>query len=234
MHMLLTNDDGVHAEGLEALRRAVMSLGARCTIVAPATEQSQCGHRVTTHQPLRVEQRDADRYAVHGTPADCVRIALFALELKPNWVLSGINHGGNMGQDLVISGTVAAAREAAYHGFKAVALSHYITGGVPFDWPRMSTWCAEVLTWLWQPSQAIEHQFWNINFPHHPPGPRPLPTLRTVPPARSPLHVAFRAEPEGDAMLHHYTARYSERPQDEGSDVQACFGGDVAVSLISV
>lgn len=234
MHFLLTNDDGIHADGLAALRNAVISLGARCTIVAPATEQSQCGHRVTTHAPLRVERRSDDQYAVHGTPADCVRIAVHALDLKPDWVLSGINHGGNMGQDLVISGTVAAAREAAYHGFKAAAFSHYIIGGVPFDWPRMSRWTAEVISGLLKSAPSLQHHFWNINFPHHPPGDHALPTVRTVHPARSPLGVTFRAESDGADSLHYYTARYSDRPQDEGSDVHACFSGNVSLSLVAL
>ena len=126
MHVLITNDDGIHAPGLQALADAVSQLGWDYTIVAPATEQSMCGHRVTTHQHLKVETPEERRYAVHGTPADCVRLALFALNVKPDLVLSGINAGGNLGQDIVISGTVTAAREAAYHGIRAMALSHYM------------------------------------------------------------------------------------------------------------
>ena len=80
-HFLLTNDDGIDAPGLAALEKAVASLpDARLTIVAPATEQSQCGHRVTTATALRVDTRSESRFAVHGTPADCVRLALVHLE----------------------------------------------------------------------------------------------------------------------------------------------------------
>jgi 5'-nucleotidase len=227
MHVLLTNDDGVHAQGLEALQNAVLRLGATCTVVAPAIEQSMCGHRVTTHSPLKLEQLEEDRYAVHGTPADCVRIALFGLHLKPDWVLSGINHGGNMGQDLHISGTVAAAREATYHGVKAMALSHYIVSGVGFDWERTSRWAELMLRSLVE-TTLHPGEYWNINFPHHPPGVFALPEVHHVQPARSPLNVAFRNE--GDAF--HYTARYAERPKDEGSDVAACFDGMVSVSRL--
>ncbi len=232
-HVLITNDDGVHADGLRALKAAAQLLGARCTIVAPAQEQSQCGHRVTTHEPLRVQHLSADVISVHGTPADCVRVALFALNLKPDWILSGINHGGNMGQDIVISGTVAAAREAAYHGFKAMALSHYLVKGVPLDWQRMASWASDVLREL--SLEAVEPgRFWNVNFPHHPPGDQARPHMRHTLPARSPLAVSFRAEPAGSEVLHHYTGRYADRPQDEGSDVRACFGGDIAVSLLQI
>ncbi len=229
MHVLLTNDDGIHAPGLAALRDAVTKMGMQVTIVAPAAEQSMCGHKVTTHSPLRVEKLEADRYAVHGTPADCVRIALFGLNSKPDWVLSGINQGGNMGQDLFISGTVAAAREAAYHGVRSVALSHYIVSGIEFDWDRTARWAETMLSDIF--AHATEPgQYWNLNFPHHPPGERALPEVHPVLPARSPLNVAYRME--GDAF--HYTARYAERPPDEGSDVAACFDGKVAVSLLCV
>ena len=229
MHVLITNDDGIHAPGLAALRDAANSLGLRCSIVAPAIEQSMCGHRVTTHSPVKVEARGADRHAVHGTPADCVRIALFGLGLKPDWVLSGINQGGNMGQDLHISGTVAAVREAAYHGVRGMALSHYIISGVPFDWDRTAQWAAEMMRSLL--SVTIEPgEYWNINFPHHPPGELSLPEVQRVHPARSPLNVAYRTD--GDAF--HYTARYAERPQDAGSDVEACFSGKVAVSRLAL
>ncbi|MFZ4593425.1 MAG: 5'/3'-nucleotidase SurE [Verrucomicrobiaceae bacterium] len=233
MHFLLTNDDGVDAPGLAALTAAGRAMGARITIVAPATEQSMCGHRVTTHSPLRVEQRDADRYAVQGTPADCVRIALFALHLKPDWVLSGINQGGNLGQDTFISGTVAAAREATYHGVKAAALSHYLKGGIPIDWERLARWTTEVLHDL-QAEAVPEAHLWNVNFPHHPPGPLALPTRVRCQPARSPLKVSYQSEADDDAVLYRYTARYAERPSDAGSDVATCFGGDIAISQLSL
>ncbi|MFZ2277396.1 MAG: 5'/3'-nucleotidase SurE [Prosthecobacter sp.] len=145
MHVLLTNDDGISAPGLQALENAMQQLGWNYTIVAPATEQSQCGHRVTTHQHLKVETLGENRHAVHGTPADCVRLALFALDLKPDLVLSGVNAGGNMGQDIVISGTVAAAREAAYHGFRSMALSHYLIRELTVDWQRTAAWMAEIV-----------------------------------------------------------------------------------------
>lgn len=233
MHFLLTNDDGIDAPGLKALNRASESLGDQITVVAPANEQSMCGHRVTTHSPLRVEHRGPHRYAVHGTPADCVRIALFGLNLKPDWVLSGINQGGNLGQDTIISGTVAAAREATYHGIRAMALSHFIIGGITLDWDRIAHWTRELLLEL--QGQALEaDRFWNINYPHHPPAPLVLPERVHCQPARSPLNVSYRSEPEASATLYHYTARYSERPRDERSDVEVCFSGRVAVSQLSI
>ncbi len=229
MHVLLTNDDGIDALGLQALENAVNQLGWQSTIVAPAQEQSQCGHRVTTLQHLKMEPRGPRRYAVHGTPADCVRLALFALDLRPDLVLSGINAGGNMGQDIVISGTVAAAREAAYHGLPAFALSHYLIRELNVDWPRTARWITELLP----ETRLIEQPlgaFWNINLPHLPPDCTDLPPRIACTPARSPLNVAYTRHEEGFA----YAASYAARPRDPGSDVEACFSGNVAISLLQV
>ena len=231
--ILATNDDGILAEGLSALVAAAERAwpGARVVVVAPAKEQSQCGHRVTTHEPLRVDTLSANRFAVHGTPADCVRIGLFALGLRPQWVLSGVNHGGNMGQDLVISGTVAAAREAAYHGLPAVAFSHYLVRGLALDWTRITDWTTRLLQHI-QVEPAFDG-FHNVNFPHLPPGNAALPEVRSTEPARSPLNVAFEAvTTEGEAPSYRYHASYAERPQDPGSDVEACFGGRISWSRV--
>jgi 5'-nucleotidase len=235
MDILITNDDGIHAEGLAALAEAARTLpGARVTIVAPAHEHSQCGHRVTTHQPLHTRRAQEGAFTVDGTPADCVRVALFGLHLKPSLVLSGVNHGGNMGQDLMISGTVAAVREAAYHGVPAVAFSHYLIRDIALDWARTSRWAARLLRDL-----ALEDlkpgEFWNVNFPHHPPGEMTPPEVVECPPARSPLRVSFeKCELADGGAAFHYSASYAQRPRDPGSDVEACFGGKIAVSRLRV
>jgi 5'-nucleotidase len=229
MHVLLTNDDGIAAPGLQALADAVKQLGWQSSIVAPAMEQSMCGHRVTTHQPLKMEPLGERRYAVHGTPADCVRLALFALDVQPDLVLSGINAGGNLGQDIVISGTVAAAREAAYHGVRSMALSHYMILELAVDWSRTAGWIADILAETYLREQA-PGTFWNINLPHLPATHAALPPRIRCTPARSPLNVAYTQNEHGYA----YSASYASRPRDPGSDVAACFAGNVAVSLLSV
>ncbi|CAN5876252.1 5'/3'-nucleotidase SurE [soil metagenome] len=235
MHFLLTNDDGIDAVGIAALENAVSILpGVTYTVVAPLTEQSQCGHRVTTHGPLVVNKRDEQHYSVVGTPADCVRIALFGLHLRPDYVLSGINAGGNMGQDIVISGTVAAAREAAYHGLPAMALSHYLISKVGLDWPRMSRWTKQLVEEL-LPQPLLDGEFWNVGFPHLPPGDVSLPERVPAVPCRSPLNVAYESTPLGDdSTAYHYTARYADRPVDAASDVDVCFGGRIAVSKLRI
>lgn len=232
MHILLTNDDGIEAPGLLALQRAVASLPhSRLSVVAPPWEQSMCGHSVKTHEPIVVEQQGPDRWTVGSSPADCVRVALFGLGLQPDWVLSGVNSGGNMGQDVVISGTVAAAREAAYHGVKSIAFSHYLIKNIAMDWQRVAEWTAAVFQVL-KDEPLTDGEFWNANFPHHPPGVMPMPALKHCQPARSPLNVAYEASEVDKARLYRYTASYAARPRDAGSDVEVCFGGAIAISKL--
>ena len=123
MKFLATNDDGILAHGLECLIAAAEPLG-EVTVVAPDREQSATSHSLTLHHPLRPVKRGDRRWQVDGTPTDCVMLALEALmPEKPDWVLSGINHGQNMGEDVLYSGTVAAAMEGLSLGIPAIAVS---------------------------------------------------------------------------------------------------------------
>jgi 5'-nucleotidase len=225
MRVLLTNDDGIAAPGLACLRKAAMAMGAsEVWVVAPSAEHSMCGHRLTTHQPLLTKEMEPGSWAVEGTPADCVRVALFALGLKPDWVFSGVNAGGNLGQDLVISGTCAGAREAAYHGVGAIAFSHYLRREVSVDWHRTAQWTMRVARDL-QAKPCASGQWWCVNFPHHPPGAMEMPRQVLARPARSPLPVSFRSVDGG----YLYNASYASRARDKGSDVEACFEGHISV-----
>jgi len=129
--ILLTNDDGLGAAGLKALESALGTLGD-LTVVAPDGERSGSSQALTLHQPLRVKTLDDHHYAVGGTPADTVILALYQLlPQKPDLVVSGINAGGNLGENLIYSGTVAAAQEAALHGVPSFAIS--LVGRDPED-----------------------------------------------------------------------------------------------------
>src|SRR5438132_773924 len=121
--VVLTNDDGVHAPGLAALEKALAELGD-VYVVAPEREQSACGHALTLHRPLRALQMGEHRFAVNGTPSDCVNMAVLGfLPETPVLVVSGINHGANLGDDVTYSGTVAAAMEATILGVPSIAVS---------------------------------------------------------------------------------------------------------------
>ncbi|MEW4568806.1 5'/3'-nucleotidase SurE [Tautonia sp. JC769] len=227
-HLVLTNDDGIDAPGLDALRIAAEPIG-EVRVVAPADPWSSKGHAVTAGgEPIRVERRGPNRVAVGGTPADCVRLALHHLAPGPAWVLAGINRGGNLGADVHHSGTVAAAREAVLHGFPAIAVSHYIRRDRPLDWHRAASWTRRVLEILMD-RPWIPGTLWNVNLPH--PGPDgPDPELAFCPIDPSPLPLGFAVD--GDEAT--YNGDYHGRPRVPGADVETCFGGRIAISCLRI
>jgi 5'-nucleotidase len=227
MKLLVTNDDGIDAPGLAVLADVAAAHGP-ITWVAPHTHLSGCGHRVTTDGPIRLMKKSDARWAIDGTPADCVRVALANLAPDVAWVLSGINHGGNLGADVYHSGTVAAVREAAFHGKPAIAFSQYRKRGMEIDWEKSRRWMGKVLADLlaapWTPGV-----FWNVNLPHVMPG-EPEPSVVHCPLEVGPLPLSFR---QLEDVLH-YDGKYHERPHIAGSDVAVCFGGNIAVTRLSV
>jgi len=169
MRILLTNDDGYHARGLAVLERIARTISDDITVVAPAEEQSGKGRSLTLTEPFRVRRHGDNRYAVKGTPTDCVMFALAEVmqDAKPDLILSGVNRGGNLAEDVSYSGTVSAAAEGALAGIRSVALSQrYARSGmgdaVPFD--TAETWGERALRPLlamdWAPRTLV-----NINFP---------------------------------------------------------------------
>lgn len=130
MKILVSNDDGVFALGIRALANGLAQAGHQVTVVCPDRERSATGHGLTLHEPLRVEQAegvfapDVAAWACSGTPSDCVKLALDALlPEKPDFLVSGINHGANLGTDVLYSGTVSAAMEGVLEGVSAIAIS---------------------------------------------------------------------------------------------------------------
>ncbi len=228
MIILITNDDGIDAEGLGALEKAATGLG-EIFVAAPAGPMSQVGHRVTTETPIRVENRGERRWAVDGTPADCVRVAIAnLLPKRPDWVLSGINHGGNMGHDVYISGTIAAVREAAYHGLHGIAVSHYTRRDLALDWKLAARRTKSAVEGL-MAEKLAPGEHWNVNLPHlreH----QPEPELRRTQPEAAPLHVEFVETAEG----LRYAGVYADRPREPGSDVAECFGGHISISKLRI
>ena len=139
MRILLTNDDGVHAPGLKVLEEIARTLSDDIWIVAPAEEQSGAGHSLTLTRPLRIRQHGEKHYSVTGTPTDAVMMAVGHLmkDAKPDLVLSGVNRGANLAEDVTYSGTVSAAMEGALAGVPSIALSQAyarqgLGAGVPF------------------------------------------------------------------------------------------------------
>ena len=167
MRILLTNDDGYHAPGLAVLEEIAAELSDDVWVVAPAEEQSGAGHSLTLTTPVRLRKHGERRFAVVGTPTDSVMMALGYVmkELKPDLVLSGVNRGGNLAEDVTYSGTVSAAMEGTLYGVRSIALSQVmmdLTATEAFATAR--AWGAKVLRPLiemeWQKGVLL-----NVNFP---------------------------------------------------------------------
>jgi len=169
MRILLTNDDGVHARGLAVLEAVARTLSDDIWIVAPAEEQSGAGHSLTLTQPVRLRRLGEQRFSVTGTPTDAVMLALAEVmkDSPPDLILSGINRGANLGEDVTYSGTVSAAMEGALAGVRSIALSQsYSREGmgdtVPFA--AAEAWAARALAPLVDAPLA-PGALVNINFP---------------------------------------------------------------------
>src|SRR5215470_11495819 len=183
MRILLTNDDGIYAPGLRALRPVLMKLG-EVLVVAPATEQSAVGHSVTLTTPLIVqevldEQQRPFGWAVEGRPADCVKLALRELlPWTPDLVVSGLNAGSNAGINVLYSGTVAAAIEGAFFRQTSIAVSLEYTKVKPLDFSRGAAIARQLI------EQILAHRpergaLFNVNIPSLEKG--PIRGVRTVP-----------------------------------------------------
>ncbi len=169
MRILLTNDDGVNAPGLKSLEKIARCFSDDVWIVAPAEENSGAGHSLTLSRPVRIRKHGAQHFSVSGTPTDCVLLGLGELmkDAKPDLILSGVNRGANLGDDVTYSGTVAAAMEGTLAGIRSIAMSQVYSregmgDNVPFA--TAEAWGERVLRPLidmpFEPRTLI-----NINFP---------------------------------------------------------------------
>ena len=169
MRALISNDDGVFSPGIAALERAVVAAGFETYVVAPDREQSASSHALTMHRPLRARQLGERKWAVDGTPTDCVNLALCSLLKKtpPDWVFSGINAGPNLGDDVTYSGTVACAMEGTLLGVKSIAFSldtwHDDAKGLP-DFDGAGKAAATVIGFAVENPPEGE-TLWNVNIP---------------------------------------------------------------------
>ena len=165
MLILLTNDDGIHSEGIQMLR-SVLSNNHKVCVVAPERERTCVGHAITLHKPLRLRKVSDNAYASNGSPADCIYLGLKAiLKRKPDMIISGINKGPNMGQDVHYSGTVAAAKEGAFLGIPSMAVS--ICAREHFLFSESAQSVSGIVEML-AGKQFIRDTFLNINIPNIP------------------------------------------------------------------
>lgn len=222
---LLTNDDGMDAPGIHALKNALQSFG-RVVMVAPADVQSGISHKVSIWSEIDVIPEGPDRYRVYGTPADCTRIGLTQLVPEADMVFSGINIGANLGYDIYLSGTVAAARESAFHGVPAIAISQYLSPDTNTSW---QTACDRLIAALprLMDEKLSPGEFLNVNLPKTS---AETPKIRFATPERTPYDTCVAIGKNRFA----YQADIHSRPRPAGSDVDVCFSGDIAVSRLSI
>ncbi len=166
MRILVSNDDGIHAPGLKVLEKVAKTLSKDIWIVAPEYEQSGASHSLTLTQPLRIRKVGPRKYAVRGTPTDCVMMAIHELmkDKRPDLLLSGVNRGANLGEDVTYSGTVAVAMEGTLLGVPSIAMSQCFQFGHPVKWATAEHHAPKVIRKLlkagWPKGVLI-----NINFP---------------------------------------------------------------------
>jgi 5'-nucleotidase len=227
VNFLLTNDDGVDAPGLAALEEISRTWGP-AVIVAPDRHLSGCSHQATTARGLLLAEMAENRYALDGSPVDCTRIGLLRVAPQSQWVLSGINEGGNLGADVYLSGTVAAAREACLLGKPAIAISQYVRVR-PVDWGLAGKWARRVLELLLaRPPEP--GRFWNVNLPQPQEPHADLPQCVFCDIDPHPLPVAYELR---DGRLH-YRGRYQDRARAAGYDVALCFSGRITISQVGL
>lgn len=167
MRILLTNDDGIHAEGLAVLERIARTLSDDVWVVAPETDQSGLAHSLTLSEPLRLRQISDRHFALRGTPTDCVIMAVRkVLDVKPDLVLSGVNVGANMADDVTYSGTIAGAIEGTLQSIRSVALSqaYNYAGRATVPWEVVETHAPGLLRKL-MTIDLPDGTFFNLNFP---------------------------------------------------------------------
>ncbi|MGB0934514.1 MAG: 5'/3'-nucleotidase SurE [Alphaproteobacteria bacterium] len=169
MRILVTNDDGVRAPGIKVLESIARQLSDDVWVVAPQEEQSGTGHALTYRDPLRLRQVADNRFAVNGTPTDCVIIAMEKIfeDRRPDLILSGINSGENLGESMTCSGTIGATFQGALYGVPSIAMSQVTKESYPVDWSVCEQYAVQVIRGLlaetW-PSNTLM----NVNFPHVP------------------------------------------------------------------
>ena len=240
MKILLTNDDGIHAPGIHALYTAMQGMG-EILVVAPADAQSATSHGITFHTPLLVKEARISEtmrgYAVEGRPADCVKLGvrriwadLFGEGTRPDLVVSGMNSGANVGINVIYSGTVGAAVEAAFLGVPSIAVSLHLGKSEP-HWQRAAEIARAAMDRVIK-HEIDPHTVININIPRTTTAHAPMPQMRVVAmntaagidnyEKRVAPHGQIYYWPNGNGMEFFHTR--------EGSDVEALTAGFIAIT----
>ncbi|CAN7380847.1 5'/3'-nucleotidase SurE [Rhizobium sp. LjRoot254] len=237
MRILLTNDDGVHAEGLAVLERIARTLSDDVWIVAPETDQSGLAHSLTLSEPLRLRQVSEKHFALRGTPTDCVIMGVKEVlgGKKPDLVLSGVNNGANMADDVTYSGTIAGAIEGTLQGIKSFAISqaaNYVDGERMIPWEIVETFAPELLEKLIK-VEMPDWSFMNLNFPNC--KPEELQGISVT--AQGKLDFGINVEKRSDGRgLPYYWLKFDSRKGDfrDGTDIHALKENKISVTPLKL
>ncbi len=234
MRILLTNDDGINAPGLASLERIARTVSEDVWIVAPETDQSGTSHSLTMRRPLRIRQIEERRFAIDGTPTDCVLLALQVVlkDSRPDLVLSGVNRGFNIGEDVHYSGTVSAAMEATIFNLPAVAFSQACRRDAQVNWATAERFGAEVLSRLLSNGWA-ENVFVNVNFPDRAPEEVQGIQVATLGKRKLGDEIVERVDPRGEPYVWIGGLTATEINK-EGTDVAAIHRGFITVTPVTM
>ena len=234
MRILLTNDDGIHAPGLEVLEAIANELSDDVWVCAPSEENSGAGHSLTLHMPVRLVEHGERRFSVTGTPTDAVNLALRKLfaDRMPDLIISGINNGENLADDITYSGTISAAMEGALAGIPAVAMSQALRDG-GHGFAAAESWAARVLAPLLD-LQMAKRTVVNVNFP-----PLPADEVKGIRVVRQGFHDYARGslvegtDPRGRPYFW-FGLEDIEHTLDHGTDLEAVSDGYIAVTPLQL
>ncbi len=235
MRILLTNDDGIDAPGLAALYKAVQGLG-EVHVVAPEKVQSATSHAVTFHRPIRVASHPGPGgegmpgTSVGARPADCVKLAITNLVPQPiDLVISGINAGANVGVNVIYSGTVGAAREAAFFGIPAIAISQHVGDWDGIRWDAAAKHAGEAIRRVLD-GPMTAHSVVNINIPILDDGAEPK-GMKAAPISTSSMVDQYEVTPADDGSFQYRVCNaMTFRTREPGTDVEALFDGYITVT----
>jgi len=234
MRILLTNDDGIHAPGLAVLETIAAQFSDDVWVCAPAEEQSGAGHSLTLNRPVRLHQFSERRFTVTGTPTDSVSMGLReVLDSPPDLILSGVNRGANLGDDITYSGTASAAMEGALAGIRSIALSQVIsteTRGTDAEFTPALKWAAKVIRPLLD-APFGNRTFLNVNFP--PKGGKGVRITRQGFHDYSRGSVVEGTDPRG--LRYFWFGLHSiEHTLDHGTDLEAIDDGYITVTPLQL
>lgn len=236
MRILLTNDDGIHAEGLGALERIARALSDDVWIVAPETDQSGLAHSLSLSEPLRLRKISDKHYALRGTPTDCVIMGIKqVLDIKPDLVLSGVNSGSNVADDVTYSGTIAGAIEGTMQGVRSFALSQayvYDNGARILPWEVCEAHAPALLEKL-MTVDLPEGTFLNLNFPNC--RPEEVEGVEVTAQGKLAFNLQVDARTDGRGFPY-YWLKIGERAGafTEGSDIHALKHNRISVTPLKL